>query len=150
MGVYWSVKSYKKDDSYITGEVKSRELYEFNLKKASDFLIQKVSSRHGVQLFHEIIDSSNIYENFGLFDKNEMLFFLLSEDLIDGTTLREDDNDDSFGLLCKPNKALLTLEKISNKTIDFDSHQDKEFINELIEMLKTAVQNDYLIFCFWE
>ena len=152
MGVHWTAISYKKDYSYITGEVKARGLYEFDIEKASPFSTNhKVMFRNGASLFYTIIQDSGSFENYGLYEKERQLsFYFCADDMIDGTTIRRH-NGARFGLLSEPAKPLETLLTIANNTYGFDTVEieSKIEMKQLIKLLEEAVQNNYSVHFFW-
>jgi hypothetical protein len=152
MGVYWKAASYKRDSSYISGEIKSRGLYEFNIEKIQAFETrEQVQFRHGVQLFHDIMNSSNCYEIYGIYDKERALsFYFLSDDMIDGTTIRRNLTE-RFGLLFEPQKPLEVLITLFRHTNNLESivMDDKNEMYSLMNLLDNAVKNNYLVHFSW-
>ena len=151
MGNYWNVKSYKYDNSFITGEVKSRGYFEFNMQLAKAFFTGKiVEFRNGIDLFGQIMDSKDLYYEFGLYDKSQMDFYLNCDDLIDGSNLRSSDDDETrYGMLIKADKILNALQQISVRRDNFSADEKSEELLELIELLKNAKDNNDLIHCYW-
>ena len=150
MGVYWSVKSYNADSSYITGEIKSRGHYEFNMSLARPFLTgREVHFRHGVEFFDKVLHTKFIFDEFGLSSEQELYFYYDSDDLIDGTNVQILGDGIILGMLTKPDKLLNVLQQLADHTNNFDKCEEHKELLELLELLKEAKQNNQLVHCFW-
>ena len=90
MGIYWQAQSYKKDSSYITGEIKVRGFYGVNYTLTEPFRTSKfVQFRHGVDLFYTASVCTNVWETYKLDPvKDDFYFYSKADDGIDGTTLK--------------------------------------------------------------
>jgi hypothetical protein len=145
MGVYWQATAYKKDESYITGEIKSRGLYEFNMDLARNFRTsQTVQFRHGV-IFFEELSRSNYLTDYGLSGLSDLFFYFNSDDLVDGSNLRRLANGVTCGMLLEPFHILKTLEKLALATNNFKSKDNQNELLGLMQLLIDAQNNDCLV-----
>lgn len=153
MGVYWTAVSYKKDASFISGEVKSRQCFEVNIPLARKFKASKVDFRGGVQAFESIRKNAVDYM-YGIYSFGEMFFYFNADDLVDGSNIRKVSSEEYYGICYSPSESLKTLKKISEKTnnfMDWDGNplENREGLIQLIALLQEANENGYLVHFYW-
>lgn len=157
MGIYWNAQTYVKDTSYIVGEVRSRNIYEIDLKACSKYLVRRLDIKGGIEILNSLKSQKKYVvdiertpmSNSCIFN----LFYIDSNDLIGYENVRIDNEGNKFCIAWDPSTPFRYINELSNGDSEFkhiDDASERRGLEDLLLILKEAVEKDYIVLFYWE
>lgn len=122
-GLFLSIVVYKKDASYISGEIKARKAFEINQKRAATFKLDAFSIPYPLLCF-ENWTTTNLHDC-GVYAFNPFGFYQDLNDEIDGTNVRKD-HDQSHYMLAWDTDQVYAIVKQINALLPNANYADHE------------------------
>lgn len=154
MGVFWFASSLKKDSAYISGEIKCEGLYEINISKSRSYEVRRVEMQGGIKRLNDLkyLDkqyiSSPCYKGFV-----DNLFYLYSSD---GDHYRRDESGGVYALAFDPKPIFEYIKTIGGSSNEVDinlpvqEYEQASGLHEIFLVLEEAVEEDYIMFFYWQ
>jgi len=154
MGVYWFASSLKKDSAYISGEIKCEGIYEINIAKSMSHEVRRVEIQGGIQRLNDLkyLDkqyiSSTSYKGFV-----DNLFYLYSSD---GDRYLRDNKGNVFTLGFDPKRIIEYVKTIGGSDLEVDKslpghdYEQAVCLQELFLVLEEAIEEEYIMFFYWQ
>lgn len=126
-GLFLSIEVYKKDDSYITGEIKARKNFEINRNIASKFRIDSFRVSYPLLCFEKW--SMTDFHDCGIYIFNPLAFYQDLNDEVDGSNLRKGEDRNYYMLAWEVDKVYPIIKQINQ--ILPNSNYSKNEVNKI-------------------
>lgn len=143
-GTFLSIVIYKRDASYITGEIKARKAFEINQEIAATFKLDSFSVSYPLLCF-ENWTTTNLHDC-GIYAFNPFAFYQDLNDEIDGSNLRMDVDKSYYMLAWDTDKVYAIIKQINALLPNFNSSEnEKTKIKVIEERLSKYCESDTIV-----
>ncbi len=148
MKFYIRVSSYRKDPSFVKGEIACRGIYEINIIEAKKHQVRYHGMHHPIQGFEKWTYSS-FGNTTGSWYINPFGFYNDVNDLINGQNILQVSSTELMGIAWNPTVILNQVEALYKAllTSNFLGLEESEMAEMmyLIELLKEAVEENLIV-----
>jgi hypothetical protein len=143
-GSFLSVTLYRKNETYITGEIKSRKIVEINQSIASKFKIDAINIPYPLVCFEKWTMTD--LHNSGIYVFNPLGFYQDLNDEIDGTNLRRGEARE-FYVLAWETEPIYSIIKQLNTVIQYANYSEieKSKITKIEEFLSKHIHESSIV-----
>lgn len=141
---FLSIVVYKRDESYITGEIKARKTFEINRDIASTFKIDSFSVPYPL-LCLEKWTMTDLH-SCGIYSFNPFAFYQDLNDEVDGSNLRKGDGRAYYVLAWDTDKVYSVIQQINSLLPNTNySENEKNKIKMIEERLSKHCQSNTIV-----